>query len=252
MNFAEAVILGIIQGLTEFLPVSSSAHLSLAQHFMGRSGPGVMFVTTALHLGSLAAILVYYRRDVMKLFTERRHELWWVAAGSIPAAVAGLLLKKQFEAAFESPRLMCALLVVTGGVLAAADRARERVELAQAGLGRILLIGLAQALAILPGLSRSGMTISAGFLSGIRRDDAVRFAFFLGLPVLAGATAVKMKDALTERIPVSWDLLGLSIAITFVLSLLAIRAVHGLKRRLRVFAVYCVVAGAAGLVYFLR
>lgn len=246
------MILGVIQGLTEFLPISSSAHLALTQHFMGKSGPSVMFVTTALHLGSLAAILVYYWRDVLKLFTERRHELWWVMAGSIPAALAGLLLKKQFEGAFESPRLMCTLLVVTGVVLVAADRARERVDLPQAGLWRILLMGIAQALAILPGLSRSGMTISAGFVSGIRRDDAVRFAFFLGLPAIAGATALKMKDALTEQIPVHWGMLALSIAITFVLSLLAIRAVHVLKRRLRVFACYCFVVGGIGFVYFLR
>lgn len=248
MSFSEALVLGIVQGLTEFLPISSSGHLALAESLMGRR-PDVGFIVY-LHLASLAAVCAYYRRRLLELATVRRRELAYLVLATMPIVLVGFFLRKPIEAAFDRPALICALLVANGIFLWASERfARDRQPLAEAPWWKALLIGVAQGIR-LPGLSRSGSTIGAGFLCGIRKDDCVRFSFLLSIPAILGATAVKAKDAMET--PPPWGPLAIAVAVTFALSVASIRIVETLaaRRRFLVFAVYCVVAGVVGLVLF--
>jgi undecaprenyl-diphosphatase len=253
MPLSFVAILAVVQGLTEFLPVSSKTHLLFARHFLGR-GPDLFFDIT-LHVGSLLAILVYYRRRWAELFRERRSEVGRLAIGSVPAVVAAVLFKSRIEALYTDLRVASGLLLVTGFFLWTAERlGRERFALAETPWGRVLWIGAAQACALLPGISRSGSTIGAGFLAGLHREEAVRFSFFLGAVAIAGALVFKGRDALRAEGDIHALPILLGVAITFVVSLLAIRAVEilSLKGRLSLFAAYCAAAGAAGLVLFAR
>lgn len=253
MPLAFVAILAVVQGLTEFLPVSSKTHLLFARHFLGRE-PDLFFDIT-LHVGSLLAILVYYRRRWAELFRERRREVGLLAVGSLPAVAAAILFKTRIEALYADLRVASGLLVVTGLFLWAAERlGRERFALAEAPWGRALLIGGAQACALLPGISRSGSTIGAGYLVGLRREESVRFSFFLGAVAIAGALAFKGRDVLRGEGEFRALPILVGVAITFGVSLVAIRAVEilSLKGRLSLFAAYCAAAGAAGLVLFAR
>jgi undecaprenyl-diphosphatase len=253
MPLAFVAILAVVQGLTEFLPVSSKTHLLFARHFLGRE-PDLFFDIT-LHVGSLLAILAYYRRRWAELFRERRREAGLLAVGSLPAVVTAVLFKTRIEALYADLRVASGLLVVTGLFLWAAERlGRERFGLAEAPWGRAFLIGAAQACALLPGISRSGSTIGAGYLVGLRREESVRFSFFLGAVAIAGALAFKGRDVLRGEGEFHALPILVGVAITFGVSLVAIRAVEilSLKGRLSLFAAYCAAAGAAGLVLFAR
>jgi undecaprenyl-diphosphatase len=190
----QALILGAVQGLTEFLPVSSSAHLVLVPWLFGWEDPGLAF-DVALHLGSLLALLIYYWREwiAMALSVVRpdpasRRLLMLLIAASIPGAVIGLLLEKQAETVFRSPILIACTLGLMGLVLWAADvRGRNVKKMEQLTLGNAILIGLSQALAIIPGVSRSGSTITVGRILGIARQDAANFSFLMATPIIAGA-----------------------------------------------------------------
>ncbi len=216
-----AVALGILQGLTEFLPVSSSGHLVLGAHFLGVEENTLAF-DLALHLGSLIAVLAVYRRQLLKLvraaFRGRirlvkgrvRYSgadtrlLWLLVLATIPAAAAGALFESALEAAFSSPALVAAMLLVTGTILLLSRRAPEKKS--ELDWKRALLIGAAQALAIVPGISRSGLTISAGMFAGLRRLAAAEFSFLLSVPVILGAAAVKLPELLGSSGPMSFSL----------------------------------------------
>lgn len=248
------LVLSVVQGLTEFLPVSSKTHLLFTQHFMGREPS--LWLTIVLHAGSLLAILVYYWRGWLDLFRARRRELGLLVLATLPAVAAGLLFKEKLEALYAGNFFLAsALLVVNGGFLFAADRlGRERHGLDEAPWWKILAIGLAQAAALLPGISRSGSTIGAGYLAGLKRQDAVRFSFFLGAVAVAGALVLAAKDPPAgQEAPSAMPIL-IGIAVTFAVSLAAIRVVEllSLKGRFSAFALYSVAAGVAGMVYFAR
>ncbi|OHB72020.1 MAG: hypothetical protein A2W23_02155 [Planctomycetes bacterium RBG_16_43_13] len=254
MNILEAAILGLVQGLTEFLPVSSSGHLAIAENLFGLKGDSNLFFIVMLHLASLAAIVVYYWHNFLKLFTTNRYEIGYIVVGSIPAAIIGLLFKRQIEATFEDVVLVSLFLCVTGIFLFIADRlSRERVELREAGILRIIIIGIAQAVAILPGISRSGSTIGSGFLTGIKRTDAVRFSFFLGAPAIFGAGILTLKDAIDHKVTVDFLPILIGMGIAFFVSLLSIRLVElvAQKNKFRIFAFYCLVVGLTAFVYFM-
>ena len=202
-DYRQAVTLGVLQGLGEFLPISSSAHLILAPWFLGWPDPGLTF-DVALHLGTLLAVVLYFWRDWVRLLiaaprprTADGRMFWMLILGSIPGAVAGVLLDDLAEQSFRAPLLIAVTLSLMGLALFAADRwgAHSRGEADIRPLDA-LWIGAAQALAIVPGVSRSGITIAVARWRGIERAAAARFSFLLGTPIIAGAALFKLRHLL--------------------------------------------------------
>jgi len=204
----EAIILGIIQGLTEFLPISSSGHLILVEWATGWQGELINNLTfdVALHAGTLIAVLWYFWRDWLRFGAATlrmargnspEHEarlVWYIVLSTVPAAVIGLRYEHVVETAFRNPLLVAAALVAGSLVIWLADHyAAHTRRLADLTFGHAFFVGLAQALALIPGISRSGITISAGLAAGYRREDAARFSFLLSTPVIAGAAVFKLK-----------------------------------------------------------
>jgi len=195
-----AIFLGLLQGATEFLPVSSSGHLVLAEAFLGVSEAGLAF-DIALHMGTLLAILIYFRQDWLAMLTAwlpasaadparaaRRLMLMRIIVATVPAAAAGVLLEDYAAEAFRAPLLVACTLAVFGALLWYADaRGRRARGFAAMDMVDALVIGLAQALAIVPGVSRSGVTMTAGLLRGLDRPAAARFSFLMSAPVIGGA-----------------------------------------------------------------
>ncbi len=205
----EAVILGIVQGLTEFLPISSSGHLILAQWATGWTGELMDSLTfdVALHAGTLTAVLWYFRRDwvmfgrsVLRVLHGKAMEyearlVAYIALATAPAVIAGLLLERIVETLFRDPLLVAGALAFGSLLMWLADRySRRSRNLGEMTLGHALFVGVAQAVALIPGISRSGITISAGLAAGYRREDAARFSFLLSTPVIAGAAVLKVRD----------------------------------------------------------
>jgi undecaprenyl-diphosphatase len=196
----QAVVLSLVQAVTEFLPISSSGHLILVPYFLGWPDQGLSF-DVAAHVGTMLAVVAYFRSDLIDLVggffsgAPGRHDFdprrlgWALVVGTIPAALAGLALESTIEAHLRSPALIACTTLFFGLVLLVADRVgRQQRDLASLGVGAALIIGLAQALALVPGTSRSGITITAALLLGFTRPAAARFAFLLFIPVgvLAG------------------------------------------------------------------
>jgi undecaprenyl-diphosphatase len=257
--------MGAVQGLTEFIPISSSGHLVLVPAALRWDDPGLAF-DVLLHVASLIALLVYFAGDLVDLARGAlsgdggaRKLLTLLAIGSVPAAAAGLVLGDYFERSFTDERSSAVQLIVTAVILVVAElllRGYERRAAMSGGrlrqmddlnAGDASLIGVAQAVSILPGISRSGATIGAGLALSITRDDAARFAFLLAIPALFGAALVEVPDLGESD-------LGLGAAVAgFVASLTtSYLAIAGLIRYLRAntlypFAAYCVVAGIAFL-----
>jgi undecaprenyl-diphosphatase len=207
----QAALLGVVQGLTEFLPVSSSAHLILARVFFGFDGDkfGLTF-DVACHVGTLIAVLIYFRRDIGEMIAalpylfrsgsvsekmeyapgEDARLIWLLAAGTVPAAVAGLLFKNQIEAHLRTPMVAAIALTLGGIMLLVAERAGSRTRGERTlTMMEAVWIGGAQALALVPGVSRSGATLTVALLIGLRRADAARFIFLLAIPAIFGAAA---------------------------------------------------------------
>jgi undecaprenyl-diphosphatase len=251
MPLYAVLVLSVVQGLTEFLPVSSKTHLLFARHFLGLEVD--LFFDVTLHVGSLLAILVYYRKAWIELLRERRGEIPRLVLGTLPLIAAALLFRKQLQPAYENLVLASGMLLVTGAWLILADRcSRERHGVLEAPLWTVLLVGLAQACAVLPGISRSGSTIGMGYLVGWRRADAVRFSFFLGAVAILAATAKTAQEAMKAQVAPALLPILIGIAVTFGVSLAAIRVVEKLsfKGRFLGFALYCASAGIVGLVHF--
>jgi undecaprenyl-diphosphatase len=248
MTYAHAVVLGLVQGLTEFLPVSSSGHLILVPRLFGWPDQGLA-VDAALHLGTLAALVAYFRAELVALVTgalSRRLVLILVVA-TVPAGAAGLLLGAAIEAHLRAPLLIAVTTAFWGGVMWAADRrpatlaavASDPIE--RVGWGQGMAIGCAQAVALIPGTSRSGITITTGLLGGLDRATAARFAFLLGIPVTAGAGGVKTLHLLRHGIPAGdGGPLTVAILVSFLSGWLAVWfLVRYLKQRsLLPFVVY--------------
>jgi undecaprenyl-diphosphatase len=197
-DLLSAVLLGVVQGVTEFLPVSSTAHLVVVPRLLGIDSPllNSLSFDAALHLGTLAALLAAFGADIARLAkglarpTSRDGRLgWWIGLGSIPALAAGKLLEDRVSGSLRSPLWVAAFLAAGAVILLLAQVVRKRGTMARLSAGRAVAIGCSQALALLPGLSRSGITMSAGLLAGLSRPEAARFSFLLGVPVIAAAGA---------------------------------------------------------------
>ncbi|MFJ5773748.1 undecaprenyl-diphosphate phosphatase [Streptomyces sp. NPDC093094] len=229
MSWFESLILGLVQGLTEFLPVSSSAHLRLTAAFSGWEDPGAAF-TAITQIGTEAAVLIYFRKDIGRILSawsrslfdkawRKNHDAqmgWLVIVGSIPIGVLGVTLKDQIEGPFRDLRVTATMLIVVGIVIGVADRlaardeeggrhraARSRKTLQELGVRDGLIFGLCQACALIPGVSRSGATISGGLFMGYQREAAARYSFLLAIPAVLASGTFELKDAM-EGGHVSW------------------------------------------------
>lgn len=261
MTVFQAVILGIIQGLSEFLPISSSAHLALAPWILHWPDPGLAF-DVALHFGTLLAVLWYFRAEWLALVvaakdvvvrrrveTEREHRVLFLIIATIPGAIAGLALEKQAESTFRDPRLVAIALIVMGLLLWAIDRFAQRDRtLAQMRWSDALLTGIAQMFAIIPGVSRSGSTITAGRALRFTREDAAVFSFLMSMPIIAAAAVLKMPQAIREQglsAPLIAGVLASAVSGWLAISVL-LRIVS--RHSYGVFAAYRVILGVAVLI----
>lgn len=259
-----ALCLGVLQGLTEFLPISSSGHLVLAQSLIpGFSQPGVLF-EVALHIGTLVAVCAYFWKDLwalaLSLFStaqpqaaQNRRLLWLLIVGSVPTAVMGLLFRKQFEAMFHDVQSAGLWFIVTGVLLFVTDRVAARGrQLANMRVIDALLIGFAQGLAIIPALSRSGATIAAGVFLGLEREFLVRYSFLLSIPAVAGAFVLEVashwQEAQQHFQPLVYTVGIIAAGVVGYWSIAVLLRMTR-SRRLSLFAYYCWVVG--GLALFL-
>jgi undecaprenyl-diphosphatase len=256
----QALILGILQGLAEFLPISSSAHLALAPWILHWPDPGLAF-DVALHFGTLLAVLWYFRGEWLRLIiaakeivvtrrveTDEQRRVLFLIVATIPGGIAGLAFEKQAEHAFRAPSLVAAALIVMGILLWAADRfcARNRT-VSTMSWSDALLIGIAQMFAIIPGVSRSGSTITAGRGLRFAREDAAVFSFLMSMPIIAAAAVLKVPHVLREgglTAP-----LGVGVVAAALSSWLAIAVLlrYVSRHSYGVFAAYRVVLGLAVL-----
>jgi undecaprenyl-diphosphatase len=211
MTTLQAIILGAVQGLTEFLPVSSTAHLILIPWALGWPDPGLSF-DVALHLGTLVALLIYFRADWIELVnsgigilrgqtkTPDARMVMFIIAATIPGGVAGALFEHKVEDALRAPYIIGIMLIAMALVLFASEFVgRRKKGLNELSWSDAMTVGIAQAFAIIPGVSRSGVTITAGLFRGLKRDTAAKFSFYLSTPIIAGAVAKKMIDILKEH-----------------------------------------------------
>lgn len=253
MTFLKAVILGLVQGATEFLPVSSSGHLVIMQYYLRAPQVGLAF-DVLLHLATVAAVIVYFWSDLIALLHKPR-QIVMLIIGSIPAAVAGVVLKKLFEKLFvESVSAVAVELIISGLILWAAEELAKKVK-GKKSYERIspldaLLVGVGQAVAIVPGISRSGSTIATALALGIEREDAARFSFLLSIPVILGAGILEVKDIAATGLGLSTSMLAGGFIAAFIAGLLAISMLLSIlkKRSLKIFSYYLWIIGAVILI----
>lgn len=258
LELLQAILLGIVQGLTEFLPVSSSGHLFLGQYFMGldQNRFGLAF-DVAMHLGTLLAVVAFFWRDLLNigfaflqslspgtrdLSRPDQRMAYLILASTVPAAVIGFLLEDFFSTAVRNPWVVVATLVVVGALFIIAEAVGSQSQKASGMSFRGALgIGFAQAAALVPGVSRSGATITLGLFLGITRQEAARFSFLMSTPIIAGAGSLKLTEALSEGMDVySMTLFVIGFVSSAVVGYLAIRFFIGFvaHHSLRAFAYY--------------
>lgn len=228
MTLFEIIVLAIIQGITEFLPISSSAHLILPSELLGWDNQGMAF-DVAVHVGSLLAVMIYFRDDIIKMlvawfsqgFSKQQSDdsrlAWSVIIASIPVIIFGLLAKDFIETHTRSALVIACTTIFFGLVLWYADiTGKQRKNIYQLTWKTSLLIGLAQMLAIIPGTSRSGITMTAGLMLGLDRESTARFSFLLSIPAILGAGFLKTIDLVQQQTAVDWEALFYGIGLSFV------------------------------------
>lgn len=259
-EYVKAIVLGAIQGIAEFLPISSSGHLVICgaiwQEATGEtaSPEGDLALNVALHAGTLFSILWVYRRDLWAFVAARHWRLFMaIVVASIPAAIVGLAFKEHFEQAFATPLVAgCGLLVTATLLLLGQRLERGEWDLANVSPLRALVIGIFQAIALVPGISRSGSTIAGGLFMGLKRDAAAAFSFFIAIPAIGGAAVLTFKDAVVAGAPPhNVGALVAGAAVSFVVGVFALRGLLRViaRGKLHWFAAYCVLAGAATIVW---
>lgn len=263
MSIYEGILLGLVQGLTEFLPVSSSGHLVIVQRLI-HFDQDALAVDALLHFATLVAVVLYFRRELMLItaslwaWASRRQRdryttlAMYIVTATIPAAVVGVIFEKLFSDAFESVTVVGLMLILTGVVLWLAEGVGDGVKtLESMNLRDSLWVGCAQMAAIMPGLSRSGTTISAGLWRGYERREAAKFSFLLSIPIILGATLVALKDGLPagDISVVAAAMVTAGVSGFFAIGLL-MKIIH--EHRLRLFSVYCFIMGSLALVLALN
>jgi len=267
MSIVQALILGIVQGATEFIPVSSSGHLVLVPWLLNWPEPGLVF-DTIVHWGTLLAILAVFWRDILALARAWMRSLvdrnlsqgearlaWLIVVGTLPAALMGYLWEDFFESLLSQPGWVSVFLLVTGAILALSERlGKRRRSMGDLSWLDSLLIGLAQGLAIAPGISRSGATIAMGLLRGIEREAAARYSFLLATPIIFGAGLLQLAELLQGGAGgANWPLLTIGFLAAAISGYVCIRFLLAYLQqgRLYVFATYCWLAGSASLIIFM-
>ncbi len=258
MEYIFSMLIGLLQGLTEFLPVSSSGHLVLSQHLLHIKQDSLV-LEVVLHLGTALAILFVYRLDVSQLVkagfgtdSEKKWASWnllgLLIVGSIPAGFVGIFFKDFFEEVFMQPRISGFMLIITAGLLFLSRWHTEKGRIIT--YGSALVIGLAQAFAIFPGISRSGSTIVAALMLGLARKEAGRFSFYLALPAIFGAALLQIKDISEVVLPLGAILSG--FLVSFISGVIALKILLRFveKGQLHYFAYYCLPVGVAAVLFF--
>ncbi len=273
MSLLEAIILGIVQGFTEFLPVSSSGHLVLVGELLGieanpdqaasetEKAAKILFAV-AVHVGTLFSVLIYFRKQILEIIfgffqspvTPEQRTVLFLVIATIPAVIAGFTLKSYFERAFESPVFTSWMLIVTGGLLLLpllVRRLRNSEPQGEVSPKSALLMGLGQAFAILPGISRSGSTIATGMIAGVNPSKAAEFSFLMAIPAILGGAVFEFKDL--ESVPegmMTNCIVGAVVA--FATGLVAVYWVLDSirKGKFQYFALYCFIVGISGILYF--
>lgn len=258
INYFWAAILGIVQGLAEFLPISSSGHLALVEHLgMGVTAPASFDIL--LHLATLIVVFVYFRHAILWYFKNDFKVLIYVAIATVPTGIIGLAARKYFESLRDSPTMICIGLLVTACALSVAElRKGAAYQLRDLGWFGAFVIGSCQALALTPGISRSGSTIAGAMICGVDRDEAFRFSFILSIPAVLGAVSVHVAELLRhgdsgglfENVGAGPLSLGFALSAATGYASLAILERVVSRGRLVWFAAYCCVAALAGLIYF--
>ncbi|MGC9517685.1 MAG: undecaprenyl-diphosphatase UppP [Methanomicrobiales archaeon] len=275
MDIVQALILGVVQGLTEFLPISSSAHLVFMHDLTGLA-PNLAF-DTLLHVGSLLAVLVYFRKDVLHMIKSFFSSLvdltrgtfkkgvkedkykklaWLILIGTIPAGLAGFLLEDFFESLFSNLTAVSFFLIITGFLLWGSEivsqRTLKKTGLKEMTVKNSLIMGVAQACAIAPGISRSGATISSGLFLGLERELAARFSFLLSIPAILGAALVQLND-ISTGLDANTGVYVVGFVAAAISGYLAIKIMLKLikERNLLIFAFYCWIVGASVLIFTL-
>ena len=258
MNALQAIVLGLVQGLTEFLPISSSGHLRIVPAFFGWDDPGAAF-TAVIQLGTMAAVLLYFRADLWRIATAWLRSLrdpmvrgdldarmgWYIILGTIPISVLGLAFKDPIETKFRNLELIGTTLIVFGLVMLAAEAASRRDRPLREITSRDgLLIGLAQALALVPGVSRSGATISAGLLLNFDRAAAARYSFLLSVPAVVLSGLFELRHAGEGNLPVGATALATLLAFVTGYASIAFLLRYLARHSIAVFVAYRVVLGA--------
>ncbi len=265
MPIVQTITLAIVQGLTEFLPVSSSAHLLLVPVFTGWQDQGLAF-DVGLHAGSLAAVILYFRKDITVMaaawwrsvrtrsIDDNARLAWAVILGTIPVGLAGLLLRDAVAGVFRSPVVTACGLIGFGLLLGWADwRNKGERTIGQLRWCDVLFIGCAQALALIPGTSRSGITITAGLLSGFSRKEAARFSFLLSIPVIALAGLMETRTLIHMAEAVDWFAVCLGMVISGITAFVCISYFLAFIRRIGMqpFVIYRLLLGAILLILYL-
>ncbi len=259
MSILEAIILGLIQGLTEFLPISSSGHLVLLPTIFKMSSPDLTMVGL-LHLGTLTAVLIYFWHDLWEIAQgmlaglaarepmkdENGRLGWYIIAGSIPAAIVGLLFKDNVEQLFGDPKTVAAMLFITAALLVFGERMLSgKRTIGTMGWLDAIIIGFTQMFALMPGISRSGSTIMGGLLRGLNRPDAARYSFLLGVPAIGGAGLLALLDIFGETQEQSFLIYGVGFVAAAVSGYACIHFLLSWVRKhsLYPFAIYCALFG---------
>lgn len=265
METLQIVVLSLMQGLTEFLPISSSAHLILVHQFVEGWGDQGLAFDVAVHVGTLAAVVIYFRKELVPMSVDwvgslvtRRQTMnsmlaWAVLIGTIPVGLAGLMFKDIIETELRSPLVIAIATLVFGLALWLSDymgkRKRDEYTLTWVD---VLVVGCAQAIALIPGTSRSGITMTAGLMMGLTRKAAARFSFLLSIPVIALSGGLMTKDLIGQAAPVDWNAIITGTLLAGMSAYLCIHLFLKLLERVGMmpFVIYRLILGAALLYYF--
>jgi undecaprenyl-diphosphatase len=264
MDYIQAAILAVIQGLTEFLPISSSAHLILPPKLFGWEDQGLAF-DVAVHIGSLLAVILYFRQEIMglisawfahvfqKKMSSEAKIAWFIILATIPAGLVGLAFKSYIELYLRSPLVIAITTIIFGLALWWADRYHHKADMTSLTWKKVLFIGVAQAFALIPGTSRSGVTMTAGLMMGLNRIDCAKFSFYMSIPIIVLSGLLSFFDLVNEQVAVNWGFMLSGIALSFVSALVCIHLFLSAisKMGMLPFVIYRLVLGAILLFIFL-
>lgn len=265
MDYINAIIFGIVQGVTEFLPISSSGHLVILHRFISLPVQNELAFDVVLHSATLLAVIWFFREDISRLlkswlksFTGYRDEFskisWLIILATVPAGLAGWLFGDIIESVFRSPIVVAVMLIVVGALFIVLEKVgRKTDELKNLNWSKSLIIGLVQAIALIPGTSRSGITIIAGLFAGLKREAAVRFSMLLSIPVIFGASAAKIPQIFkADFIGKESALLAIAFFVSFISGIVAIKYFlkFAKEHSLNVFAFYRFVLAIAIIIIY--